>query len=239
MDRQTIEGFLGKAESAASAARAELTRAREQLSHAESKHDESRSSTSRRAVSDATIDLESAERVARKCEDDLEQARIGLVKFERAEKLQQYESAKGEIKRLLGIAHEGIVAVIAKDKELYATVVGAVVTPFSRALAIYENGAEALARDLGMTHDLDRQIPRPSLAELCLSSSRQVTKARAVDQRDPVTAWIEQADLSWQMADSTAEDLANREAYANRAQWTPGHEAIAAPAKEGGANGAA
>lgn len=253
MSRATIEGLLANAEASAKVARDELVRAREQLQHAELKHDESKSGASRRAVADARIDLESAERVERRSEDELSQARVALARLERSERMAQYEAGKAEIARLMGVAREGIGAVIHIDRSLDSAVMGAIVTPVARACDVYAS-TESLARELGLTPDLDRTVRRPSLAEVRLQCSREVTRARAKDQRDCLVAFVEQADLSWQVQDSTASDLQNREDFASRPPWTPGAAAVSemiaagkqppAPAtppaaKEGDANGSA
>jgi hypothetical protein len=223
--KEISENILRDAEKRHAAALKELETAREQLLHAQAKHDEQRSSTSRQAVVFAREDAESAERVEARARESLEHARTAMAKMEAEERLSVYEARKAKINQVHAAIGKRIAKLVALDKQADAEIMG--IAQLVAGADEEFRACEELALSLGLTGDLDRTCKRPTVPDSRLSLQQKLSKARAEEQRDNmVSSWFadDPAAGDWRLRGLEANELANmtvvtaRNAEADRAK---------------------
>jgi hypothetical protein len=201
---------LSEAERLHAVAVSKLDASRADLTAAEGEHDTKQTKVSREAVLAAKADVESAERVLNRRTEAVAKSREVLADAERAEMARLFDEERATLSRFDADVAPIVDQILALDRQLddlVLTIAGQV----SEARALHALAASH-ATSLGLT----LESPVPTIADLRLRCQRVVRDARLAEERDDLSQWIESASADWRVANMTAAELAQNEAFAAR-----------------------
>ncbi|HEY1695824.1 MAG TPA: hypothetical protein VGG39_26835 [Polyangiaceae bacterium] len=212
-DRPTLERQVADDEAALADAREKIKTADEQFTHAKEKHSELRTAASRRAVSDAKVDLEVAGDDLQKATGRLATTKLRLEELERSGDIESLTRSIADVqasgKRLV---EEHAPQLAALERQIDEVIV-AIARDVSAATERFNEG-ERIAEKRGLLAQFDRQCSRPSIATARLVVAKACTAARTAEQRDALAGlWLAHVSPGAARDGLTAEEIAKADAH--------------------------